>query len=107
MKLKHFMETYGAYRALKHLNKMHPMGMMRGCACHQMRRRHRVMAATTGLGSFALGMTVGCLLGVLFAPMRGEETRHELKQNGVRGTVDKVKSKIEDKLEDKFEKAPC
>ncbi len=107
MELKHFMETYGAYRALKHLNKMHPMGMMRGCACHQMRRRHRMIGAATGLSSFALGLCVGSLLGVLFAPMRGEQTRQELKQNGLRGTVDKVKSRIEDKLEDKFEKAPC
>lgn len=106
MELKHFMETYGAYRALKHLNKMHPFGMMRGCGCHyghQMKRRHHMLRAATGIGSFAVGLAVGSLLGVLFAPMKGADARQELKENGVRGTVDKMKSKIEDEIE----KAPC
>ena len=113
MEFKHFLEAYGAYRALKHLNKGRPLGMhpfggmaMMGHGCHcarHMRRRHHLLRAATGVGSFAVGLAAGSLLGVLFAPMKGADARQELKENGVRGTVDKVKTKLEDEME----KAPC
>ncbi|MDR0965073.1 MAG: YtxH domain-containing protein [Myxococcales bacterium] len=101
MKIRYFLETYGAYRALNHLKKMkmrHPMmahGYGFGGNCwHMMKRRQHMMNAATGVGSFAVGAAVGGLLGILFAPKKGTDTRDDIKAN-----VEKVKTKIEGELQ--------
>ncbi len=65
------------------------------------------MSKKSGFGKFIFGTIIGAVIGVLFAPKKGSETRKELKakideliSRIKESDIDDIKSSIEEKLED-------
>ncbi|MFN7131205.1 MAG: hypothetical protein ACK4N5_03930 [Myxococcales bacterium] len=55
-------------------------------------RKHPVTTVFTGLGFFALGLLVGSAVGLVLAPMTGNEMRSVLREQGVKGMMDRSRS---------------
>jgi len=49
-------------------------------------------AVLSGVGFFALGMLVGSALGVMFAPASGKELRTTMREQGMKGVMEKTRS---------------
>ena len=60
------------------------------------------MSASKIITAFVAGAAVGAVLGVLFAPEKGSETRNKIQEEGKK-MADALKSKIQE-AKDKFEK---
>lgn len=52
-------------------------------------RKQPIATALSGLGFFALGILVGSAVGLILAPMTGNEMRNVLKEQGVKGMMDR------------------
>ncbi len=55
-------------------------------------RKHPLSTAVGGLGFFALGLLVGSAVGLILAPMTGNEMRSVLKEQGVKGMMDRSRT---------------
>lgn len=55
-------------------------------------RKHPMATALSGLGFFALGIMVGSAVGLILAPMTGTEMRNVLKEQGMKGMMDRSRA---------------
>ena len=61
------------------------------------------MSKKKGFGKLLAGVGIGALIGVLFAPKKGSETRKELKQK-LNEMIDKAKNIDADEVKENIEK---
>jgi len=84
----------GAYGAYKYVKKKDWQGDLREALLDRfgLERRNTAASVFGGIGFFALGMLVGSALGVIFAPMPGADMRATLKEQGVKGVMDRARA---------------
>jgi hypothetical protein len=57
-------------------------------------RKNPTATLVGGIGFFALGMLVGSALGVMLAPMSGTEIRTTMREQGMKGVVDRTRASM-------------
>ncbi len=55
-------------------------------------RKSTASTVLGGLGFFALGILCGSALGMMFAPMPGSEIRTTIREQGVKGVMDRARA---------------
>ncbi len=85
------------YRAYRYMRNAEWPGDMRDYLLDRLglEEKHTAASIFGGVGFFALGLLVGSALGVIFAPMSGSEMRTTMRDQGMRGVMEKTRATIQ------------
>lgn len=88
------LKGFGAYKAYRYLKESQLPSRGQDYLLERFGFQRRNPAATVfgGIGFFGLGVLVGSALGVMFAPMKGDEMRNTIREQGMKGVMDKTRA---------------